>query len=85
MTKSNNLVTFLKKLQSERIVIYCKDGSILEGKVSEVDRFMNIFLKQGATKTKSGEEKFLKNMVRGSDVRYIEFGENINLDNYLKI
>ncbi len=60
---------------NKQVIIICKDGTQFSGKVSEVDEFMNIVLRDGQKYRNGNLEKIGVSFIQGRNMSIIRFGD----------
>ncbi|CAL6011441.1 LSM_domain-containing protein [Hexamita inflata] len=78
------LLSFLQGLKNQRVTIELKSHYVIEGTVSNVDAYMNVFL-LNATIFNNGNElqKVDTIAIRGSTIADVQFSDDFNVDLYL--
>ncbi|VDO15099.1 unnamed protein product, partial [Brugia timori] len=75
------LMHFLMRLRNKFVTIELKNGTVVMGYVSSVDLAMNFHLNRVSMTLKSEKPASVDAVsIRGNNIRYIIFPNNLNLD-----
>ena len=78
------LYMIIKKIVHEPITLELKNGIVIHGVLQNVDKCLNIFLKNVKRSVKNSNSIFLKGIaIRGNNIRYIILPNWLNLDSLL--
>ena len=78
------LVRFLMKLSHEKVTIFLKNGTVIDGTIAGVDMTMNTHLKNVKMTLKGREAQSLDFLtIRGNNIRYFILPEDLQLDTLL--
>lgn len=75
------LVNFLKRMINEEVTVDTKDNLKVKGVITKIDRHSNIYLKDILI----GDTKIEKFTIKGSNVRYIQFREDLPVESLFKL